>query len=55
MRVHLFPSDALSREVPCLMCHLEHKECSLDACERPHMHVLTDEEFANVVRATRRK
>lgn len=55
MRVHYFPDDALSMEIPCVMCHLEHKDCALDECKRPHMHILTDEEFGDILRAARRK
>lgn len=55
MRVHFFPDDALSMEIPCIMCHLEHKDCSLDDCQRPHMYVLTSEEMNDLFRAFRRK
>jgi hypothetical protein len=35
---------------PCVPCLVEHKDCTIDECERPHMYLLTDHDYAQLVR-----
>lgn len=54
MRVHYFPEGALSREIPCPLCWIEHKECTLKVCDKPHMNILTDEELVQLTKKRQR-
>lgn len=49
MRLHKI-IDSPGKDNPCVPCLIEHTDCTIEECERPHMYLLDEHDYAGLVR-----